>query len=145
MTKKHASWYFMCRLSFKSHNFGTESLFKCVAFSYRGSTTLCCFVCLQCLTLRTFWIQNPAHTKQCILGRLKFSVPDHPIGRMCGIGTSKFFFWNQEIFALRKPLSHYSSGWIPTSPTKSSFKKLVLNTRLWQYANMKTTLKAPEG
>ncbi len=28
---------------------------------------------------------------------------------------------------------------------KSSFKKLVLSTRLWQYAKMSTTLKAPDG
>ncbi len=28
-------------LNFRSHNFQTESIFKRVAFTYRGSTTLC--------------------------------------------------------------------------------------------------------
>jgi hypothetical protein len=28
------------------------------------------------------------------------------------------FFWNQETFALYKFLSHYSSGWVSTSPAK---------------------------
>ncbi len=53
MTKKHAPQYFICSPNLKSPNVQTESLFKCVASTYRGSTTLCFLVCLQCLTLRT--------------------------------------------------------------------------------------------
>jgi hypothetical protein len=30
-------------------------------------------------------------------------------------------------------------------PPKSSFKKLLLGTRLWQYAKMSTTVKSPDG
>jgi hypothetical protein len=30
-------------------------------------------------------------------------------------------------------------------PPKSSFKKLLLGTGLWQYAKMSTTLKSPDG
>jgi hypothetical protein len=30
-------------------------------------------------------------------------------------------------------------------PPKSSFKKLLLGTRLWQHANMSTSLKSPDG
>ncbi len=49
MTKKHAPQYFICSLNFKSHNFQTESPFKHVAPTYRGSTTLSffspCYAC----------------------------------------------------------------------------------------------------
>ena len=40
MTKKHTPQYFIYSLNFKSHNFQTESHFKRVAPTYRGSTTL---------------------------------------------------------------------------------------------------------
>jgi hypothetical protein len=53
MTKKHAPQYFICSLNFKSQNFQTESHFKCVAFTYRGSTTLGFLVLQLRLTLRT--------------------------------------------------------------------------------------------
>ena len=72
MTKKHAPQYFICNPNFESHNFWTESLFKRVASTYRGSTTLCFLACLQCLTLRTLWIQNLAYIKQCILQKPRF-------------------------------------------------------------------------
>ncbi len=39
MTKKHAPWYFICNLYFKSQNFQTESPFKRVSPTSRGSTT----------------------------------------------------------------------------------------------------------
>jgi hypothetical protein len=35
----------------------------------------------------------------------------------------EFFFWNQEIFALCKFLSHHSSGWVPTNPAKVFFQE----------------------
>ncbi len=47
---------------------------------------------LQRLMRRTLWIQNPALVKQCILQRPFFSVPDHPIGCTCTIGTRESFF-----------------------------------------------------
>jgi hypothetical protein len=53
MTKKHAPQYFICNLNFKSHNFKTESPFKRVASTYRGSTTLSFFWSLLCSSLRT--------------------------------------------------------------------------------------------
>jgi hypothetical protein len=53
MTKKHAPQYFICSLNFKSHNFQTESHFKCVAPTYRGSTTLSVLVLQLRLTFRT--------------------------------------------------------------------------------------------
>jgi hypothetical protein len=40
MTKKHAPQYFICSPNFKFHTFQTESLFKHVTSTYRGSTTL---------------------------------------------------------------------------------------------------------
>ncbi len=43
MTKKHAPQYFICNLNFKSHNFQTESPFKHVAPTYRGSPSLSFF------------------------------------------------------------------------------------------------------
>jgi hypothetical protein len=36
------------------------------------------------------------------------------------------------------------AGFLPV-PSKSSFKKLMLSTGLWQYAKMSTTLKSPNG
>ncbi len=74
-----------------------------------------------------------------------FSVPDHPVGCTCGIGTSEKLFWNQDFFALCELLSHYSSGGFLRVPPKFSFKKLLLSTGLWQYTKMSTTLKSPDG
>jgi hypothetical protein len=52
MTKKHALQYFICSLNVKSHNFQTESHFKRVTPTYRGSTTLNFLVLRLCSTLR---------------------------------------------------------------------------------------------
>ncbi len=78
--------------------------------------------------------------------RPNFSIPDHPIGWTCGIGTSKFFFWDQEIFAFCKNLQAtiQATGFLRVLP-KSSFKKLLLGTGLWQHAKLITTLKSPNG
>ncbi len=56
------------------------------------------------------------------------------------------FFWNQDILDSAN-LFHTTikvAGFLRVPP-KSSFKKLVLSTGLWQYAKMITTLKAPNG
>ncbi len=37
-----------------------------------------------------------------------------------------------------------AAGFLQVLP-KSSFKKLLLGTKLWQYAKMSTTLKSPDG
>jgi hypothetical protein len=70
--------------------------------------------------------------------------PDHLIGQMCGIGTSKFF-WDQEIFAFCESSSCHFNGCVPTSSAESSFKKLLLGTGLWHHAKMSTSLKSPDG
>jgi hypothetical protein len=75
-----------------------------------------------------------------------FSVPDHPIGRTCGIGTSKFFFSGPKKFLHSAKLQAIiqAAGFLQVLP-KSSFKKLLLSTGLWQHAKMSTTLKTPDG
>ncbi len=123
MTKKHAVQYFICSLNFKSHNFQTESHFKRVTPTYRGSTTLSFLVLQLCLTLRTLWIQTLLTLSSAFCERPIFSVPDHPIGCTCGIGTSKFFFWDKENFAFCKSSSHNSSGWVRTSSAKVFFQE----------------------
>jgi hypothetical protein len=77
--------------------------------------------------------------------RPKFSVPDHPISRTCGIGTS--IFWGGT-----KNFLHSANlqATIPTAgflrvPPKFSFKKLLLGTGLWHHAKMSTSLKSPDG
>ncbi len=42
---------------------------------------------------------------------------------MCRIGTSNFFFWDQEIFAFSKSSSHHPSSWVPTSSPKVFFQE----------------------
>ncbi len=46
-------WESLCSLNFKSHSFQTESHFKHVAPTYRGSTTLSFLVLQLCFLLRT--------------------------------------------------------------------------------------------
>ncbi len=60
-------------------------------YTHLRSTTLLFVLCLLSRTLRTLWIQNPAFIEQCILQRPIFSVPGHPTGCTCGIGTSMKF------------------------------------------------------
>jgi hypothetical protein len=79
--------------------------------------------------------------------RPKFSVPYHPIGRTCGIGTSKFISWDQIIFAFCKFSSHHSNGWVPMSSAKVFFQETPAWYRtpgLWQYTKMSTSLKSPD-
>ena len=124
MTKKHAPQYFICSLNFKSYNFQTESHFKHVAPTYRGSTTLSFLVLQLCLMLRTLWIQNPAHLKQCVLQEAQFFCT-RPSSWLYVRNPHKreLFFWNQDNFALCKFLSHYSSGWVSTSPAEVFFQE----------------------
>jgi hypothetical protein len=65
---------------------------------------------------------------------------------MCRIGTSKIFWGDQEILhsAIFFQATIQVAGFLRVPP-KSSLKKLVLSTRLWQYTKMSITLKAPDG
>jgi hypothetical protein len=49
------------------------------------------------------------------------------------------------MFVSCKSSSHHSSGWVPKVLPKSSFKKLLLGTGLWQHTKMSTSLKSPDG
>ncbi len=77
--------------------------------------------------------------------RPNFSVPDHPIGRTCGIGTSEFFL-GPRIFLHSANLQAtiQTAGFLRVL-LKSSFKKLLLGTGLWQHTKMSTFLKSPNG
>jgi hypothetical protein len=74
------------------------------------------------------------------------SVPDHPISCTCGVGTSKFFFLGPRKFCIlrifKPPIQ--ATGFLRVL-LKSSFKKLLLGTGLWQHAKMSTSLKSPDG
>jgi hypothetical protein len=65
---------------------------------------------------------------------------------MCGIGTSESFLGDQEILhsAIFFQAPNQVAEFLQVPP-KSSFTKLVVSTRLWQYARMSNTLKAPDG
>jgi hypothetical protein len=54
-------------------------------------------------------------------------------------------FWDQEIFALSKSSAIIQTAGFLRVPPKSPFKKLLLDTGLWQYAKMSTSLKSPDG
>ncbi len=78
--------------------------------------------------------------------RSNFSVPDHPLLVSAESAQARVFFLEPRIFYILQPSSHHSNGWVLTRvQLKSSFKKLVLSTGLWQYAKVSTTLKALNG
>jgi hypothetical protein len=62
--------------------------------------------------------------------RQNFSVPDYPIGRMCGIGTSKFLGTKKFLHSANLQAAIQMAGFLRV-PLKSSFKKLLLGTGLW--------------
>jgi hypothetical protein len=75
--------------------------------------------------------------------RPNFSVPDHPIGCTYRIGTGKFFSGTKKfLHSANFQLTIQAAGFLQVLP-KSSFKKLLLGTGLWQHAKMSTTLKTP--
>jgi hypothetical protein len=75
----------------------------------------------------------------------KFSVPDHPIGCTCRIGTSNFFSRTKKFLHSANLQATIQAAGFLRVPPKSSFKKLLLGTGLWQYAKMSTILKSPNG
>ncbi len=72
-------------------------------------------------------------------------VPDHPISCTCGIGTSEFFSGTKKFLHSANLQATISMAGFLGVPPKSSFNKLLLGTGLWQYANMSTSLKSPDG
>ncbi len=68
-------------------------------------------------------------------------MPDHPLGHTCGIGTSKFFGTKKFLHSGNLQAAIPMAGFLRVPP-KSSFKKLLLGTGLWQYAKMSTSLKS---
>jgi hypothetical protein len=77
--------------------------------------------------------------------RPNFSVQDHPISHMCGIGTSEFFSGTKKFLHSANLQATIQAAGFLRVPPMSSFKKLLLGTGLWQYAKMSTTLKSPDG
>jgi hypothetical protein len=77
--------------------------------------------------------------------RTKVSVPDHPMGCTCRIGTSKFFFWTKEFLHSANLQATIQAAEFLQVPPKSPFKKLLLGTGLWQHAKMSTSLNSPDG
>jgi hypothetical protein len=73
-----------------------------------------------------------------------FSVPDHPIGHTSRIGTSEFFFIEKFLHSANLQATIQATGFLQVPPM-SSFKNLLLGTRLWQHAKMSTSIKSPDG
>ncbi len=146
MTKKHALWYFICSLNFKSHNFQTESLSTRVASTYRGSTTLGFFVLQLCLTFITLWIQNPAHVKQCIEWEAKvfLYLTIQWVVRVESAQASFFPGTKKLLHSANLQATIQAAGFLQVL-LKSFFKKLLLGTGLWQHDKISTTLKTPDG
>jgi hypothetical protein len=74
-----------------------------------------------------------------------FFVPDHPIGRRCKVGISELNFGTRKILhSANLQVTIQAAGFLRVPP-KCPFKKLLLDTGLWQYAKMSTSLKSPNG
>jgi hypothetical protein len=72
-------------------------------------------------------------------------VPDYPIGRTCGTGTSGFCFGTKKfLHSANLQAAISTAGFLRVLP-KSSFKTLLLGTGLWHHAKMSTSLKSPDG
>ncbi len=74
--------------------------FKHVAPTYRGSTTLNFLVLQLCFMLRTLWIQNPAHVKQCNLQEAKFFCSRPSNWLYMRSRHKQVFFLGQRIFCI---------------------------------------------
>jgi hypothetical protein len=73
----------------------------------------------------------------------KNSVQDHPTSRTCGIGTRKGFFGDRKFCFLQSLFATTQAAQFLGFLPKSSIKRLMLSTGLWQHTKMSTTLKAP--
>ncbi len=74
-----------------------------------------------------------------------FFVPDHPIGRTCKVGISELNFGTKKFLHSANLQATIQAAGFLQVPAKSPFMKLLLGTRLWQYAKMSTSLKSPDG
>ncbi len=74
----------------------------------------------------------------------KSFVPDHPIGCTCEVGISELNFGTKKILHSANLQATIQAAGFLRFPPKSPFKKLLLGTRLWQYAKMSTSLKSPD-
>ncbi len=79
--------------------------------------------------LRTLWIQNPAHIEQCVLQEANFFCTRPSSRSYVRNWHKQELFWNQEIFALCKLLSHYSINWVSTSPVEVFFQETPAKNR----------------
>jgi hypothetical protein len=135
---------FICIIDFKSNNFQTESLFKRAASTYRGSTTLSVFSPCYALHLGHFKFKTLLMLSSAFSKRLKISCTRpsnwsyvrNQHKQVC-FGTKKFSH------SVNLQATIQAAGFLQVPP-KSSFKKLLLGTRLWQHAKMSTSLKSPD-
>ncbi len=122
MTKKHAPQYFICKLNFKSHNFQTESPFKHVSPTYKGSTTLRFFSPCYALCSGHFEFQTLLTFGSVFSKRPKF---------FCTRPSNWSYVWNQhkqvflgpKNFPIYESSSHHSSSWVHTSSAKVFFQE----------------------
>jgi hypothetical protein len=94
--------------------------------------------------LRTLLIQNPVHIKQFALQKPKsFCTRPSYWLYMRNQHKRELFFGNKNVLHSANffQATIQAAGFLRVLP-KSSFKKLVLSTGLWQYTKMSTTLKA---
>jgi hypothetical protein len=74
----------------------------------------------------------------------KIFVPDHPIGCTCKVGISELNFGTKKfLHSANLQATIQAAGFLQVLP-KSSLKKLLLGTGLWQYIKMSTSLKSPD-
>ncbi len=139
MTKKHALQYFIHNLNFKSRNFQTESPFKHVPHTYRGSTTLSFFSPCYAQRLghfefktlltsssafskrRKFFCTRPSNRsyvrnwhKQCFLGPINFCILQifkPPFERLGSYSSTEVFF--QETPAWYRTLAARQNEYLP--------------------------------
>ncbi len=64
---------------------------------------------------------------------------------MCKVGISKLNFGTKKILHSANLQATIQAAGFLQVPPKSPFKKLLLGTRLLQYAKMSTSLKSPDG
>jgi hypothetical protein len=60
------------------------------------------------------------------------------------LAQARFFGTKKFLHSANLQATIRTAGFLQVLP-KSSFKKLLLGTRLWQYAKMRTSLKSPGG
>jgi hypothetical protein len=121
-----------------------ESLFKRTTSTYRGSTTLSFFSPCYALCLGHFEFKTLLTSRSAFSKRPTF---------FCTRSSNWLYMrnWHKQVFFFTKKILHSAklqatiqmAGFLRVPP-KSSFKKLLLGTGLWQHAKMSTSLKSPD-